>query len=101
MKPDLKSLTREELEKLSTDINKALQERIGSEKKAALAAAEKAANLYGFSLAEIVASGPKTRSIPKYANPDDKAKTWTGKGRQPDWFKTALASGKRPDDLAI
>lgn len=113
MTTDLKSMTRKQLERLRTDVDKALRKLTGTEKKAARAAAEKAAKKHGFSLAEIVgatpaakpgrkaAVGSKTKSVLKYANPADKTKTWTGKGRQPDWFKTAMASGTTPDDLAI
>lgn len=50
------------------------------------------------------AVGPKkTRKkvAPKYANPEDKEKTWTGRGRQPLWVVAALESGKTMDDIKI
>jgi len=37
----------------------------------------------------------------KYRNPANPDQTWSGKGRQPDWFKKATAAGKRPEDLAV
>ncbi|WP_411889672.1 H-NS family nucleoid-associated regulatory protein [Yoonia sp. SDW83-1] len=40
-------------------------------------------------------------SPPKYANPADKIQTWSGKGRQPEWFKAVMVAGKSPEDLAI
>lgn len=112
MKPDLKSMTRKELEKLKTGVEKALARLETQDKKAALAAAEKAAAAHGFSLAEITGSdgpmktrkaktGPKTVSAPRYKNPDDATQTWTGKGRQPTWFKSALSAGKSPDSMEI
>ena len=112
MKTDLKSMTRKELEKLKANIDKALARLAEKDKKAALAAAEKAAAAHGFSLAEITGDaparktrktkpGPKTASAPKYKNPADSNQTWTGKGRQPDWFKSAIASGTTPDDMEI
>ncbi len=112
MKPDLKSMTRKELEKLKANIDKALVKLAEKDKKAALAAAEKAAAAHGFSLAEITGdaparktrkakTGPKKVSVPKYQNPADKSQTWTGKGRQPDWFKSAIASGTTPDAMEI
>jgi len=113
MKPDLKSMTRKELEKLKANVEKALVRVAAKEKKAALAAAEKAAAAHGFSLADITDEapakkttrkakpGPKKASAPKYRNPDDKDQTWTGKGRQPEWFKAAIAAGKSPDDMEI
>lgn len=32
---------------------------------------------------------------------DGQGNTWTGHGRQPGWFKAALATGKKPEDLAV
>lgn len=113
MKPDLKSMTRKELEKLKADVDKALARVANKEKKAALAAAQKAAAAHGFSLAEITGQepvekktrktkpGPKKPSVPRYRNPENADQTWTGKGRQPDWFKSAVAAGKAPEQLEI
>jgi len=113
MKPELKSMTRKELEKLRADIDKALAKVEAREMKAAIAAAEKAAKKHGFSLGEITGSGspaqPKRKAVkkpakpgkPKYANPADPSQTWTGKGRRPDWFLEATGNGKSPEDLAI
>jgi len=113
MKTDLKSMSRKELEKLKSDVDKALAKVSQREKTVALAAAEKAVKVHGFTLAEITGENPaaksrakpvkpsKPPSAPKYVNPDDKAKTWTGKGRQPEWFKAALAAGKTPNDMEL
>ncbi len=30
---------------------------------------------------------------------DDQGHTWGGIGKRPDWFKAALAAGKKPEDL--
>lgn len=106
---DLSSMTRLELEKLKGQIDKALVVVAENEKKAALAAAKKAAAAHGFSLAEITGmmsgrkgkSGVKSAAAPKYRNPADHSQTWTGKGRQPEWFKSALAGGTSPDMMEI
>lgn len=111
MKADLKSMTRKELEKLKIDVEKALEKLTEKDRKAALAAAEKAAAAHGFSLSDITSetspktrkakSGPKKVSPPKYRNPANPEQTWTGKGRQPEWFKSALAAGTTPDSMEI
>ncbi|MEJ6399023.1 H-NS histone family protein [Yoonia sp. 208BN28-4] len=110
MKFDLKSMSRKELEKLKVDIDKALVKVTQKEMKAARDAAAKAAAAHGFSLADLASDmpvakaakkTPKTKSPPRFANPADSAQTWTGKGRQPDWFKSAIKAGQSPDDLAI
>ncbi|WP_300029295.1 H-NS histone family protein [uncultured Roseobacter sp.] len=113
MKFDLKNLTRKQLEKLRSDIDIALEKLAERDRKAALIAVEKAAKAHGFTLAEIaadtkpsktkrkVSSKAKPVSTPKYANPENKSQTWSGKGRQPEWFKTALASGTKANQLLI
>tara|TARA_R100000789_G_scaffold96680_1_gene98463 strand:- start:150 stop:506 length:357 start_codon:yes stop_codon:yes gene_type:complete len=113
-KTALKSMTRKELEKHLADVKKALQAARDRDHRDAKKAAAKAAAEFGFSLGEISESEtakPKkgkaktktTRkpSKPLYANPEDKAQTWTGKGRQPNWFRTQIANGTAPDAMRI
>ena len=38
---------------------------------------------------------------PKYRNPADRSQTWSGRGRQPRWFKAALRKGKTERSLLI
>lgn len=109
MKFNLKSMTRKELEKLQSDIEKALAKVGEREMKAARLAAEKAAAAHGFSLSDLAGEAkPKKaakkakKSAPaKYRNPADASQTWTGKGRQPNWFKDAMAAGKTASSLEI
>lgn len=37
----------------------------------------------------------------KYRNPANPDQTWSGRGKRPNWFKEALAKGKRKEDLAV
>lgn len=113
MKVDLKHLNRKELTKLSSDIAKALAKLNQKELKAARDEAAKIAAKHGFTLDDIAGGPakavkatkkPKAKgpiAAPKFANPADKSQTWTGKGRQPEWYKSAISAGKSPDDLAI
>lgn len=110
MKIDLTSMSRTELLTLKADVDKALVLVAEKERSDALAAAEKAVAAYGFSLSDIASgvgntrknkNGIKTVSAPKYRNPHDENQTWTGKGRQPEWFKTAIANGISPDAMEI
>lgn len=32
---------------------------------------------------------------------DDAGNSWTGRGKRPNWFKAAIAAGKKPEDLAV
>lgn len=114
MEIDLKSKSRKELEKLLSDVKKALQAAQTRERRAARKAAERAAAEYGFSLNELseeapvekklrktrkVASGPKSK--PQFANPADSSQTWTGKGRQPNWFRAQVEGGADPEAMRI
>ena len=114
MAVDLKSMNSKELEKLLNDVKKALQTAKARDRRQAMKAAEKAAGEWGFSLNDLAAGEKpakkqrknkakvaKAKSKPQFANPADKTQTWTGKGRQPNWFRTAVEKGKSPDDMRI
>ena len=109
MTVDLKSMTRKELEKLRKDVDSALQKVESRELKMAHDAASRAAADFGFSLSDITGmatsskrgSGTKSVSAPKYRNPADATQTWTGKGRQPEWYKSEMANGTDPQTLEI
>lgn len=101
---DLGSMSREELLNLQSAVEKALKQSEKKARKEALAAAQKAAADHGFSLDEIMSgksAATGSKSAPKYANPEDASQTWTGRGRQPNWVKSALAAGKSLDGMAI
>lgn len=103
----LDKLSRKELEALRADVDEAIVQRRKSEKQEALAAAQKAAAEYGFSLDELTGrkggrGGAKASSAePKYMNPDNPTQTWTGKGRQPNWFKAAIEAGTPAKKMEI
>lgn len=113
MKIDLKSMSRKELEKLLEDAQKALLSAQARDRRQARKAAEKAAAEFGFSLDDLdteepsakprkskgKASGPK--SPPQFANPEDKSQTWTGKGRQPNWFRRHIDAGMTPEQMKV
>ena len=105
--PDLSKLSIDELKSVIRDAEKTIEKKAKEELKAARKAAEEAAKKHGFSLDEITGgqtaskSRGKAKAPAKFANPDDPSQTWSGRGRQPDWFKAATDSGKSREDLAI
>jgi DNA-binding protein H-NS len=104
MAKNLEKMSLDELKALRKDVDAAISDFQKRKKQEALVAAQKAAREHGFSLDEILgAKGAKTatKGAPKYANPADASQTWTGRGRQPQWIKDALAAGKSLDDMAI
>lgn len=97
------SLSLDELKAIQKDAAKAIASFESRKRKEALAAVEVKAAEMGFSLGDLVgrAKTKSTKSAPKYCHPENPAMTWTGKGRQPNWIKEALANGKSLDDLLI
>lgn len=60
----------------------------------------------GISVAQLaslkIPKAAKTSSVPmKYRNPANTAQEWSGRGRQPDWVKQWIASGKSLDKVRI
>jgi DNA-binding protein H-NS len=61
------------------------------------------ATSHGFSISELFGGkGPaKSKSVAKYANPDDGTDTWTGRGRKPNWLIARLKKGAKLSDFEI
>lgn len=55
----------------------------------------------GFSVSELYGGrgGRKVPSAAKYANPDNRTETWTGRGRKPNWLVEALKKGQKLDSF--
>ncbi|KKM03651.1 hypothetical protein LCGC14_1772300 [marine sediment metagenome] len=102
MNIDLNDLSRKELEKLQQDVKDALNSLDQRKKLEARRAAETIAKEHGFSLEDLLVQDRKgAKSPPKYRHPDDLTKTWTGRGRQPEWIKAGLAEGRQLSDFLI
>ncbi|EDQ02858.1 Trans-acting regulatory protein HvrA (plasmid) [Sulfitobacter indolifex] len=113
-KNELKALSRKELEKLLADVKKALSSVQARDQREAKKAATKAAAEFGFSLNDITetaalvpkkrktkAKAAKKQSKPVFFNPEDTNQTWTGKGRQPNWYREQIATGMDPEAMRI
>lgn len=104
MNIDLNALSLKDLKDLQSQVAKAISGFEDRRKREALAELEEKARTMGFSLAELTGAAPtrkRSPSVARYANPANKADTWSGRGRKPRWFSEALAKGKKPDDMAI
>lgn len=59
----------------------------------------------GFSIHELYGLSGKGRgrgkSAAKFANPDNRSETWTGRGRKPNWLVARLNKGAKLNDFAI
>ncbi|GGA21601.1 trans-acting regulatory protein hvrA [Salipiger profundus] len=100
---DLLEMDRQELTELSKKISKAIESYDARQKAKALAAAQASAKEYGYSLSELVGPGgvKGSKGAPKYAHPENSARTWTGKGRKPKWVNEHLSKGGILNELAI
>lgn len=101
---NLDDLSLKELKALQTQIAKAIATFDERRKRNALSELEEKARQYGFTLAELTGTTvPRKRASPgpKFVNPDNPAETWSGRGRKPRWFESALEAGKSVDDLRV
>jgi len=99
---DLQTLSLDELKVLRRDIAKAIDSFEDRQKKAALAEIEALAAKHGYSLDALTGNKAVKRVHPaKYAHPENPAVTWSGRGRQPQWIKDALAAGKSLEEFLI
>ena len=103
MSINLDKMSKEDLEQLRKDVDRALKTLDARRKAEAKRAADQAAKEYGFSLDDLIGgtTAKGTKGVPKYANPADPSQTWTGRGRKPKWVNDALSSGKSLESLAI
>ena len=104
MSINLGEMSLKELKDLQSQVAKAISGFGDRKKKQALVELEEKARQMGFTLAELtgsVAVRKRSPAVAKYANPADASETWSGRGRKPRWFVAALASGKKPEHMAI
>ena len=107
---DLNGLSVADLEKLIVDARariETVKKQQFSELRRALEAQARTA---GFDIYELFSggrskapavTGDKKAVAPKYRDPANAAQTWTGRGKQPQWVRDALAAGKTLEQLAI
>ena len=103
-KKDMKKLSLSELKALRKEVDTAITDFETRKRIDARKALEAVAKKHGMSLDEIVGGGKKrkkARAPAKYRNPANAVETWSGRGRRPGWFKTAMAKGRKPESMEI
>ena len=112
---ELEKLSRDELEKARKDMEAQLKEieqaqsefdnRRAKELRTEI---EKMVAKEGFTIDDIFGgktgkrnSAVKSKGPAKYRHPENASLTWSGRGRQPQWYKDAIEGGKSPEDLAV
>lgn len=103
-KADLSKMSMDELKELRKDVEAAIKGFAERRRAEAMKAIEAVAKEHGMSVDEIVGGKGKSRKAKapaKYANPVNPSETWSGRGRQPAWYKEAISAGKNPESMAI
>jgi DNA-binding protein H-NS len=105
---DFAQLTLDELSKVISDAQKALDERKVSERKAVLKEIHELAASIGVTVtingerSQGRVSARKGQKVAaKYRNPINASETWTGRGVKPRWLKALIDTGKRIEDFLI
>ena len=84
------------------DVNRALRTYEKRRRDEALREMQMVADKHGIAMKDVV-RGAQGGNIqpPKYRHPENPSLTWSGRGRQPAWFKEAIDAGTSRDDLLI
>lgn len=97
-----------ELRALQKNINQELKKREQKELRKARDQINKIAKSVGVPIKELM--GVRARAAKndaaaevsvQYRHPDDASLKWTGRGRQPQWIKEWVESGKTLDDVRV
>ena len=106
-KMDKKELQEELKERKSAvrEVEKAIDQYDETKKSEAREKLAATAAEMGYTVEELLGgtrgSKPRAKGTAKYRHPENPSKTWTGKGRRPEWFKDHVAAGGDPAELAV
>lgn len=103
-KIDLSKLTLDDLKALQKDVAKAIGDFHDRQRAEVLKEMEALAKKHGMSIDDVVGGKGKKRkakAAAKYRNPENPSDTWSGRGRQPAWYKSAIEAGKKPESMAV
>ena len=100
---DLSKLSLDDLKALKKDVEKAITGFQSRKRAEAMKEVQEVAKKHGISVDELMGKGGKrkVKAPAKYQNPSDSSQTWSGRGRQPVWFKAAVKSGKSAESMEI
>ena len=103
-KVDLSKMSMDELKTLQKSVEKAIAEFKTRKRAEALKEVQAVAKKHGISVDELIGgkgNKRKAKAPAKYRNPSDSSQTWSGRGRQPEWFKAAVKAGKSLKSLEV
>ena len=102
---DLQTMSLEELKRLRKEVEKSIETYEARQLADARQKLEAYAKEIGVKLEDVLGAPKKSAKrapvAPKYRHPENPSLTWSGRGRKPQWFIDALATGKTLEDLSI
>lgn len=106
---NIDKMTLKELVELESKVQRAIAAARDREKSNLKEKMAELAKSHGFSVADLFGgvrgskTGAKGKSVgvAKYANPENKSDTWTGRGRKPNWLVDRLKKGAKLNDFSI
>lgn len=106
---NIDKMSLKELIELEAKVRKAIAAARDRERAEVKKKMSELADEHGFSVAELFGGGRavkaagkgKSVGIARYANPDDRSDTWTGRGRKPNWLLERLKKGAKLADFEI
>lgn len=103
-KSEMLKLSYAQLQQVKADLEQVISEKRIEEREKAREELEKRARELGFEAGDLFSSSKpkaKEKAPAKYAHPENPSKTWSGRGRQPNWMKEHLENGGKLEDLAL
>lgn len=102
-------MSLKELVDLEAKVKKAISAARDRERNDLKKKMSELAETHGFSVNELFggarggrgAGKGKSLGVAKYANPENKSDTWTGRGRKPNWLVERLKKGSKLPDFEI
>jgi DNA-binding protein H-NS len=103
---NLDKMSLKDLVSHKADVEQAIVAARHRERQEILQKMEELAGESGFTINELLggkgkAKGRASASGARYANPDNKSQTWTGRGRKPNWLIAKLGKGGKLEDYAL
>ena len=100
----IQELSAVELQKLIKDAQAELAAKQNNMRKEVIAQIKELAASIGVTV-DIIDDKKSKKSTstvaPKYANPNNSAETWTGRGLAPKWMQALTAEGRSKDEFLI
>ncbi|ABQ13559.1 H-NS family nucleoid-associated regulatory protein [Dichelobacter nodosus] len=91
------ALSNDDFETLINYIDKERKKRA----REIIAEAQRQASRFAQDIAPTVSRKTASKRPPKFANPDNPEQTWSGMGRQPDWYKAYIDKGGNEKNMLI